>query len=298
MWTNFCTLQLLTNIRNLCNFMKLSFSTLRFHNLSKLSYRFSINCITGYGKCPPDPPRRKPDFSLITNTPILLLQKQHHHVDIQVSHTRPLIGGHLQPTTFRPPKVFALFNRRSDSIVSNTNQGHAAEVLPHPNSIQSTIQPGFEQKPQQHFQQQIIAPQQQFVQPQQQFVQPQLLQAQPFSYHPFGQVQQQPQQQHFPQQQSVILQSSQQPQYVGFNHQGGPRFPFLNQQQQHQVAQQGIFSNQQPNLNQRQYEEQLAYNQYLQANKLQEEQLRQQLSRQYNRFNLPSNNQQAYVPLG
>lgn len=92
--------------------------------------------------------------------------------------------------------------------------------------------------------------------------------------------------------------------------------PFVQQQRlltpQEIYAQQRIDQNvyQQPqfrqpvpytplNLQQRQYQEQLAYNQFLQNKRLlEEQQIKQQLNRQHNRFDLAAGGQNGYVPFG
>ncbi|KYB25165.1 hypothetical protein TcasGA2_TC010675 [Tribolium castaneum] len=92
--------------------------------------------------------------------------------------------------------------------------------------------------------------------------------------------------------------------------------PFVQQQQlltpQQIYAQQRIDQNvyQQPqfrqpvpytpfNLQQRQYQEQLAYNQFLQNKRLlEEQQIKAQLNRQHNRFDLAAGGQNGYVPFG
>lgn len=229
---------------------------------------------------------------------MLQKQRQHHHheVDIQVSQSRQLIGGHLQPTTFRPPKTFPLFTRRNDAL---SNQVIPTQGLPNPNSIQKSIEPlEFNRRSQL----QVGQPQTQVIQLQRQLVHPhpQLIQHQQVFYQPFGQIQQLPQN-FAPQRHSVIIQPSQQTQHFGFNQRAA----------QHQLLPQSQQPNSQPVFNYQQipgpqtldptrraYEDLIAFNQYVQNKKLQEEQLRQELSRKHNRFNLVNNNQHAYVPLG
>lgn len=276
-----------------------------------------------------------------------MLQKQHHHqqIDIQPSQQRPLVGGHLKPTTFRPPNANSFFNRRSDT---NANQVNPPAILSHSNFIQRSASPSnFGQKQQELIQyqnlvnlqqltqpQQLIQPQhlsqpQRFIQPQQQIqaqpliqrqqllpaqqlIQPQFVQSQqitqPRQYFLQSQLQQIQSQQllHQPfnqitdfksnfadqSRQSVINQSSQQPQQLNSAQQ--PVNQFQRQPQQIIFNQQLNQNSQQSNYPQ-QSQQHLLHNQYLQANNLQE--LQQRLSRQYNRFNF-GNNQHAYVPLG
>lgn len=230
---------------------------------------------------------------------MLQKQKQHHHheVEIQVSQSRQLIGGHLQPTTFRPPMTFSLFTRRNDAA---SNQANPTQGLLHPNSIQKSIQLlELNSRSQQQIAQpptQIFQHQRQLVHSRQQFIQPQQV-----IYQPFGIIQR-PSQNIALHRDSVIIQPSQETQHFGFGHQGATRYQLMPQPQQTHSQQifgyQQIPGSQRLNLTQRAYEDQIAYNQYVQNKKLHDEQLRQELSRQPSRFNLAINNQHVYVPLG
>ena len=81
----------------------------------------------------------------------------------------------------------------------------------------------------------------------------------------------------------------------------------LRQQQAQQRIDQNVYQTQQRqaipytplNLQQRQYQEQLAYNQFLQNRRLlEEQQIKAQLNRQHNRFDLAPGGQNAYASFG
>lgn len=107
-----------------------------------------------------------------------------------------------------------------------------------------------------------------------------------------------------PQQQNFLPFVQQQPQHFLT-----PQQIYIQQQQQQQAQQridQNIYQPQQRqpvpytplNLQQRQYQEQLAYNQFLQRRFLEEQQIKAQLNRQHNRFDIGTGGQNAYVPFG
>lgn len=269
---------------------------------------------------------------IISNITFLLLQKTHQQVDIpKVSQARPrpLVGGHLQPITYRPPTFPTSFhNRRNDDSSGNVETLKAIRLVHQPAASQQQLfasafgpqsqlqfitrqprllnqqnllinqqthlvaQPSIavNQKLQPVSQQLVSQPQSQFSNYQTQFVNQKL---QPI-----------PQQNNqLPQYQFQI--ANQQSQLVNPQHQlFQPQHPQLvNQLRAHpnQLINYQPFSQAQPvsgfqqqrrtpvsytpfNFDQRQYQEQQAYNQYLQAKKLQE--LNNQLARQQNRFDL------------
>ncbi|CAG9821914.1 unnamed protein product [Phaedon cochleariae] len=275
--------------------------------------------------------------------------QQHRQDTIQNKVSRPLVGGHLQPTTFRPPSPFSSISRRNDyqpqqyitqqEVVLAQNQvdqayraralaleNIPAQQLYHQQPPLNHIQPHIQQYQAQaqhrldvrHQPQVELQPfnQQQIHSQSGDLVQ---LQHQPISQHRIHQLGNQIQSQYQlinqvqqPQINNLHAQSqlngvSSQPSYIQQSRQA-QNHPQINQPsnqildsntQTNRFFQQQIVNvspqqqQQQPSnlasVNQRQYQEQLAYDQYLQARRHQEEEyLRNQLSRQHNRFDSPS----------
>lgn len=270
-----------------------------------------------------------------------MLQKKHHQIDIpKVSQARPkpLVGGHLQPITYRPPTFPSSFhNRRNDDLFANSEQSRSIRYIHQPVTVQQVYQPSQFLHPLQTAQSQTSVtqlPSPQFQSFQNNFVsQPaqvtqqstpgyhnlinlrqfQFVHQQPQQYQPFNQPahfsnhlpqlkQQQPQQNHFAYQQPQVH-IHQQPHLIN-------QQPQLYNQQSHLINQQTHLISQQPqstnqhiaraytpfNLNQRQYQDQQSYNQYVQLKLQQEQALKAQLIRQHNRFDLSNNQQNVYVP--
>lgn len=260
----------------------------------------------------------------------LLLQKL-HHVGVPsttVQHSRPFVGGHLQATTFRPPSFFSIFGRKNDDVSQQNSINYVPQqVLPkqHVQYAQFDSQQSRLQSAQyQPFPQLVRPPQQQF-----QHIND-LQQAQVINQIPQQQIQHQqqlPQQPQFQTQQQLqhfnaqLVQQNPQPFQQSFSkyvEQIKPQVNYGQQSQENVDIRPSISLHYQPftqesvalrrvqqpgqelgqlnavpfNENRRQYNEQLAYNQY------QEEQLRAQLDRQYNRFQLNGNQNGGYTPLG
>ncbi|KAJ8920299.1 hypothetical protein NQ315_011960 [Exocentrus adspersus] len=198
----------------------------------------------------------------------------------EVSLTRPRIGGHLQPTTFRPPGLFSFFTRRRDEqpqpTATATNVRPLQQFLP----FQQAVFPQQQQKSvqfQQSGQQSQANQQLQVIQQQPQVIQhlPPVFRQQTQLFHQQPQViHQQPQ---LIRQQPQLIQPSQVVQQL----------QFLSPQRQ-TVPYSPI------SFNQRQYQEQLAYQQLLQNKRLQDVQLREQLEKQRNR----GNSQERFDPAG
>lgn len=204
----------------------------------------------------------------------LLLQKRPHAFDLSTSVPKPqsrqLVGGNLEATTFRPPSIFSRQFVNQEPIVLHRRSDHAALTQDHRNQNQQNL---------------IVQP---FLQPQQQIIQQQQLI--PIN-HPYNQHAQQSQQQ-------IINQQ--------FYNQQLLRQQLLNQQ----LAQRRIHTNTynvqtQPvpytpfshSPSHQQYQEQLAYSRLQQQRRyLEEQQLKQQLSRPHNRFDIA--NQHHYTHLG
>lgn len=274
-----------------------------------------------------------------------MLQKKHQQIDIpKVSQagTKPLVGGHLQPITYRPPTFPSSFhNRRNGDIFENSEQSRAIRYIHQPVTVQQVYQPSqflhplqtaqsqtsvtqlpspqfqsfhnnFANQPTQLATQQSLGVNQNLVDNRQyQFVHQQPQQYQPGQFR--NQIPQLNHQQ--PHQNQIVFQ---QPHFV-------LQQPHLINQQPHLISQQSQLTNQQShlvnqqsqlvshhpqlanqhvaraytpfNFNQRQYQDQQNYNQYFQLSKLQEEQtLKAQLSKQYNRFDLANYQQNIYIP--
>ncbi|XP_072386776.1 protein Skeletor, isoforms B/C isoform X2 [Diabrotica undecimpunctata] len=218
------------------------------------------------------------------------------------SSSRPFVGGHLQATTYRPPSLFQFFGigRRNDDVSQQNSisyvpneqlrlqQQQQSQYQPF-NQVQQTVQNQYQDN--QGRNQQIY-----HTNNYQQSQEQKLLELQ--QLHRFGHLQQNTQ---FQYQQQLKPQINYAQQNVDIKPSISLQFPqnFAQEQisrrsfQPEQVAQysnipQANFA--QHHQNRRQYEEQQVYDRLLQEKKLQEEQqLRAQLNRQYNRFQLNGN---------